>query len=60
MRTFKHDDSRTNLRVEELKQNARSNMDLGAKNKNENGILEREKGRPQRRERGSQSQNCVL
>ena len=33
MDTFKHDDLRTSLRVEELKQNARSSVDLGAKTK---------------------------
>ena len=42
MGTFKHD-SRTCLRVEELKQNARANEDLRAKTKRTRRELERER-----------------
>ena len=44
MGNFKHNDLRKSLRVEELKQNARSNVDLGAKTKMKR--VERERGRP--------------
>ena len=45
MGTFKHDDSRTSLRVKELKQNASSNVDLGAKTKTKREERERERER---------------
>ena len=51
--------SRTSLRFEELKQNTRSNADLGAKNKNEKGNLEREGGSAtMKREKLSISKSC--
>ena len=60
MGTFKHYDSRICLGAKELKQNTRSNEDLGAKTKEqEEREREREEGAAKSRERSSQSLNLV-
>ena len=54
MGTIKHNDLRTSLRAKELIQNARSNEELGAKTKEQEGERRESHTAKQERKKGSQ------